>query len=375
MQSAHDMNMENVLSKILHSGCGERFYRFANADGKAWIMPAQHMHTAMELYQPSSLKGRLLKLWFPFLHRIQIVRWAIHAERMQCQLSDELQHLLERIFNIKKLEFALFCGTPCVYQKITMQVFQDNRIIGYVKFSRNVDVAKLFRHESDILTEIRCMGLDNVPEPKFCSCVDGTFVFMQTTSKTRQSITLHRWTELHQKCLENIVRKTKKHIRFDKTDYANVIRNLQKIIKLFEENDQYALNKGIQIVLDHYRQSDEFCFFHGDFTPWNIYIENKKLYMFDMEYSYRSFPLYMDMIHFVLQVCIQEKRLDAKQIIEEIQRSSYMLDVLGVDYRISIIAYLLFILTFYMQFFNGKFDSKDNGYRVWTALLKYYIEL
>ena len=50
-----------MLNKILDLTGEEKFYRFGNADGKYWIMPVRGMRTAMNLYQPSGIKGKMLK--------------------------------------------------------------------------------------------------------------------------------------------------------------------------------------------------------------------------------------------------------------------------------------------------------------------------
>lgn len=43
---------------------GEGFYKLVNGDGKVWLMPARNMRIAMNLYQPSGIKGKLLKHFF-----------------------------------------------------------------------------------------------------------------------------------------------------------------------------------------------------------------------------------------------------------------------------------------------------------------------
>ena len=44
------------IDKILRFR-GEVFYRLMNGDGKVWLMPARNMRVAMNLYQPSGIKG------------------------------------------------------------------------------------------------------------------------------------------------------------------------------------------------------------------------------------------------------------------------------------------------------------------------------
>lgn len=366
---------EDILQEILvQDSNGELFYRFANADGKMWIMPARNLRTAMELYQPSGWKGRLLKRWFPILHRLRIVRSVVHAEEIRCRMNDELRRLLEKVLETENMEFSIFCGTPSEHKKITIQIFLQKRIFGYAKFSDKLKVASLFQHESEILKEIRELGVKNVPEPKFYGKKNGIYIFVQTTTKTRKSKICHHWTIQHTLCIDEIIKKTRQKIAFEKTDFFMEIQKLKNNLNLYEEKDQSSLAKGIQFVSDYYSKKNEYCFFHGDFTPWNMYMEDNKIYLFDMEYSCRLFPPYMDMLHFVMQVCIQEKHKDSKQIIREIERSAFIVKSLGPSYQITIIAYLLFILSFYMQIYTTRFNSNDNGYRIWTALLKHYIK-
>ena len=120
-----------MTEKILINDEGQRFYRFANADGKVWIMPARHLRTAMELYQPSGRKGIMLKRWFPLLHRISVVRKKIHIETMQCHLNDNLRLVLEKTFNTKDIEFSVFCLTfTAPYISFRSLVKRDHSLCG-----------------------------------------------------------------------------------------------------------------------------------------------------------------------------------------------------------------------------------------------------
>jgi len=41
---------------------------------------------------------------------------------------------------------------------------------------------------------------------------------------------------------------------------------------------------------------------HGDFTPWNAFVQSGRLYVFDWEYADRAYPIGYDHIHFLLAV-------------------------------------------------------------------------
>ena len=53
------MTITAVFNKLFNLDEGCLFYRFNNADGKIWIMPAKNLRTAMELYQPSGWEGEM----------------------------------------------------------------------------------------------------------------------------------------------------------------------------------------------------------------------------------------------------------------------------------------------------------------------------
>ena len=43
------------------------FVSLTNQDGKKWTLPVCHCSTGLEIYEPSGIKGHLLKLGFPLL--------------------------------------------------------------------------------------------------------------------------------------------------------------------------------------------------------------------------------------------------------------------------------------------------------------------
>ena len=151
--------MNAIINNILDFTGGEKFYRFGNADGKFWIMPARGMRTAMNLYQPSGSKGKMVKRLFPLLHQFTPVRKAIKAEVLHCKLKRELHELLCKLFKVDDLEFSIFEGTPSVHQKITMQLSSGRRILGYFKLSDNEDIKLLFAKESATLDWLAAKGV------------------------------------------------------------------------------------------------------------------------------------------------------------------------------------------------------------------------
>ena len=137
---------------------GDSFYHISNTGGKVWLMPEKNMRVAMNLYRPSGIKGKLLKAFFPLVHPVGFVQEVVNVEKKKCALRSELYDLLCKLFRNSDLEFSVFCGTPCVHQKITIQLSVGKKILGYCKVSDSEEIASLFIEESKVLEQLKNQG-------------------------------------------------------------------------------------------------------------------------------------------------------------------------------------------------------------------------
>lgn len=330
-----------MLNKIISTKRGEPFIRFGNSDGKSWIVPIKNMSTALNLYQPSSTKGKLVKRMLPWLHHLQPLRRAIKAETFNCALQPELQELFCRIFNKEHLEFSIFEGTPCVHRKATIQLSSGNEIIGYCKASDNSDILTLFEKESKLLAELHKQGVESIPQPLFCGTLrGGTHVFVQSTEKTTHSSVPHKWGALQERFLAHLQEKTKQTILFEESDYYKTLTALQEHLAwLPADADRVVVASAIAgVVSRNSGKMVEYSAYHGDFTPWNMFVEKKKLFVFDFEYGALTYPHGLDKYHFELQSLIFEKRMNAKEIVafythrdqqEKEKLTLYLLDIIS----------------------------------------------
>ena len=314
-----------TLNKILDFNGGKRFYRFGNADGKYWIVPARRMCTALNLYQPSGIKGKLVKALLPYLHWIAPVRRAIKAETVNCSLNSELQNVLYSVFGTQDIEFAIFEGTPSVHQKITMQLSNGNGILGYCKLSDGNEIKQLFEKEKSILDELCKKGVTNIPKALYCGTLScNTHIFVQSTEKRASSRIVHEWGAMHETFIQLLQEKTTVAQLFEKSDYYNSITLLEEYLEWLPDNiDSNIVAKAISGIKEKYCNKEiEFCACHGDFTPWNMFANDNELFVFDFEYAAMSYPSGIDRYHFFTQTAVFEKHWNADSVIAYISDES-----------------------------------------------------
>lgn len=364
------MQIDSILDCLLVLGEGERFYRFSNADGKTWIMPVRNMQVAMNLYQPSGRKGKLVKVLFPWLHNIPFVRRVIYAEKLYCGLSDELEQLLRRLFQEEKIEFAIFGGTPCVHQKMTIQVSKGAHILGYCKVTGNDEVAALFRSEANLLEYWEKQGLERVPRCFYCGKItENLSLFVQSTVKTQRSKVPHEWSRLHEHFLNELQRKTVRKIAFEDSDYYKALQELQSHLDWLP----VFMNRGViektinKIIHSHKGVFVDFSAYHADFTPWNMFVEKGRLFVFDWEYACMTYPPMLDRYHFFTQIAIFEKHWQGKEIIAFLQSP----DANWVNTE-SYTLYLLDIISrFTVREKGGVIGDMSRSMKIWNDVLVY----
>ena len=335
--------MNAIINNILDFTGGEKFYRFGNSDGKYWIVPAKGMRTALNLYQPSGIKGKMVKALLPYLHCLAPVRKVIKTETLHCRLNSELHNLLCKVFDVQEIEFAIFEGTPSVHQKITMQLSQGNRILGYCKLSTNNDIKELFEKESDTLDRLCKSDVIGVPKALHCGTLNnGMHVFVQSTEKRASSKVIHEWDALQEEFLAQLHEKTKAVLLFEESNYYTTLSTLEQHLEWLPQNiDHQIVGSAINTIKAKYcGKMVDFSACHSDFTPWNMFANGNELFVFDFEYAAMSYPVELDRYHFFTQTAVFEKHWGYDEIVAYIDSNAgrwidkelyamYLLDVVS----------------------------------------------
>lgn len=353
-----------TLDHILNPGT-RRCYRLQNADGKVWILPAAHLRTAMELYQPSGSKGKMLKQLLPYLHRLPGVLHAIHAQTISVSLAEEIISQAESAFKVTDVDFSIFGGTPSVHQKVTIQFFKGDKILGYGKVTADDDIAALFRHEEKLLGELREKGVTDIPECLYCGKLpSGDYLFLQSTIKTADSRSPENWTSLHEKFLISLAEKTRRNVKFDQTDFARSLSSLKENVDFLPVEFRTVVLNGIDSVTRSLSGKEvEYSAFHADFTPWNMFVEHGALFVFDWEYGRLSYPAMLDRYHFFIQQALHVEHLGAKETIDRIKAYKWF-DAQELNY------YLLDIISRFTIREKGEVSEPlYAGLKFWTEML------
>ena len=177
---------------------------------------------------------------------------------------------------------------------------------------------------------------------------DGIKLFIQSTAKTQKSQVIHEWTALHENFLDKLYQSTHQFIPFEQSDYYRILTNLQ-------------------LHIEWIPQEVDFSAYHADFTPWNMFMEGKKLFVFDWEYAQLTYPPKLDRYHFFTQTAYFEKHWTISQIIEYINSEQGK----WIDQKMYSL-YLLEVIARFTVREKGNINGKmAESFQIWIALLEY----
>lgn len=340
------------------------YIKISNKDNKSWVLPCENIKVALCLYQPSSRKGKILKRILPWMVPVSIIPEKLYNRfgigKSNQMISITLDRFLHNQFlSEKDILFSVFMGTPGIHQKITIQVFSGEKILGYCKVSNNEMIYTLFKNEQKILNNLSENGITNIPQCLFCGKLDSnTFVFVQSTTKTINSVTHHSIGALEMKFLSRLAENTRKNVHYEETDLARSVETLLSQLPLLLENEYpiNSLKKACKDINTYYEKQSVFSAMHRDFTPWNMFVEKNNLFVFDFEYAGLLYPPYLDAIHFIVQSGIYELNMSAYEIYLNFVEaySNGVLKGIFQSPNIALKAYLIDIISLYLS------REKDN---------------
>lgn len=272
------------------------------SNARWWLLPLGNRHvttSGLALFQPINASAQRLKLGAVVLSQLGLIGlWA----KPMVYIKGEPP--IAKFFGSQPLSYAFFTGTDCPHRKIAVQVMNyRGRIEGYAKLTRSPQVRELLLHEAATLKKVNSLGLQtaHVPKVLFAGDLDNSTLLVTDTLKTARTPTTRRFTAAHRALIQELAQKTAEVQPVHVVDIAKDFRaRYGRIRPQLETKWRRLLNNAISKLETQPTLKMNASLSHGDFTPWNTFVEGDRLYVFDWEYAEQARPVGTDIIHFVM---------------------------------------------------------------------------
>jgi thiamine kinase-like enzyme len=286
---------------------------------------------------------------------------------LSVQKNSLLQRILERYPNY---HHSIFTGTVGKNRKIIVELGKGHKSLVFVKVAISPTSAALIHNEFLSLSKLEAENFTTIRVPEIlgyrkCEFLELSNVKPQNSKQPAKLLNMQvlalaqlnsvnhahvKWVNMREKGeIESLINKIREKEKVaNGLDADKVNSYMDKLTSLSAKfNDETSFSCG---------------FSHGDFTPWNMYLTDATLHIYDWELSHHALPILFDLFHYVFQSEILVNHSDYSGVKNEIERvlslssTKALIKKFNVDVGKSFIFYVLYISSYYVDLYS---DQKE----------------
>jgi hypothetical protein len=346
------------------------FFYFNNPDGTIrWIIPSSENEPLfLNMHYGGTRRAIAIRVLFSLLYRLKLQPF--FADGYFNLSREDLRTFNTVLSKSEATSYAIFTGTKGDHRTGLVALVRDGKANYFYKTPLSKRLES-FNREIDNLKAINEKAFKEFKVPTIERFGDGILLSNIAPENLNRS---NRITIKHIAVLTEIYDKTyqpqmaKAQIDFVSTRIQGLLSGnclSQVNIDVIEEKLELLESVAYPSAL-----------MHGDFTPWNMYLDEELIYLYDWENASQA-PLFFDIYHFIFQSeSFIYKRFSVMEIEREIERVMNLNTVkdliakYSIDVKKHLILYLLYVIAFYSERYLIDGKSHGNQIQLWTNYLK-----
>jgi len=356
------------------------------------IKPRRAALVTLHLYNPRRVKGILLKQSLKLaltsgltahlpLPKVQFIF------SKEAQPNDLLHQKVKDIIGRDDLSIGMYTGTNTVHKKPVLSIVtKKGELVAIGKIGLDPETVALVQNEGATLQELSHTPLADhmIPKLLYASPWGEKYILLLTPPKGKLQRAPNDLSTIHVNFLKELINQGCYTTSLCKSEYWNTL--LTRINTLITtENLPFwpaVWNSCLKLIQEKLGNTElSFARAHGDFVPWNTYLVNDKLYVFDWEYSRCGMIVGWDIFHFYTQTNILVKRANAYRILAQAYPTigyhllRFQPNCPPSDFYYLYALYLVDVSSWYI--FRDKHIVDLQGYRLrktWLKMLQTHLE-
>lgn len=341
------------------------FYYINNPTGSVrWFFPKESSYPAhLALYNSAHWKAKLYKMG-------TFAAFALRAQKFLCSgqfLVDAKEDIpLERMLtSIPHETYGVFTGTAGENRKSIIALAQENRISHFAKLAHTAKGEALLANEARTLRSLGELKSDILDIPQIADfSLEQLLVLTNIRPESGRESALIE--DRHLDGLEELYTDLKEDRRIGDLPMFQEANSVLQDLKEVPIADPGLDEAGVRRILAHLESLRDsldpslmipVSLAHGDFTPWNMYVSNQAIHVYDWELARGHMPLLYDVFHFIYQSGILLLRQPFSEIQRQLRRASRLPAFLRLQQRFGLKInlmhrlYLLALVSYYMNIY------------------------
>jgi thymidylate kinase len=348
-----------------------------------WLIPSLNKQPFyLSFYNQQSLKAKLYAKSSSLLFALGLKKVLMSGsftlfvnETSTLLINDYLKHT-------SYTSYSVFMGTKGPNRKISIGIVNKQEVTHFLKLGTSIHSIVSIQHEKKAYKKISKLNLQSciLPNVKETSKVS---LIQINNLQEKGSKRLGQLSIQHLDVQKELYEKTLRHSFLDNDKSYEEHISIQ--LKLLRKDNRFS-NSSLMInrIKELYETLDKDLLMtslaHGDFTPWNMFLNKDKLAVYDWELCKRA-PLLFDVFHFIYQNEILVKKGDFKSIQHQLKvtfsKPEYqqIINKYSIDINTYHKWYLIENISTYLNYFHLQDVLHEQVYwlvQVWqTALIHF----
>lgn len=282
-------------------------YYVSNRDGSArWIFPVGlKKPTFLNFYNDANIRGRVIRLMVTLTFYVN--RYFLRTLR-GCNLPVQTDSVLGRIRSRSpEANYSIFTGTVGENRKLVIEINHEAEVKSFAKVPISRASTALIENEHRALLFLKSKAFTSLKFPEILLFENGVLEVSDVRPRERRQ--RRKLTELHHQVMIEIYQIRQFNVSATELSCYHDAHN--SLCRLSNRSTSADNSNGIDVdrfsrhltSLKKYIEGKnlECGVGHGDFTPWNMFIDNNCLHVIDWEMFSSSMPLFLDAFHFIFQ--------------------------------------------------------------------------
>lgn len=250
-------------------------------------------------------------------------------------------------------DWALFTGTVGPNNKAVLMMNKDG-ISRFIKIALTSNAKRLLKTEQVVLNKLNNARIKRFIFPDIYKATDSTLELSDISFESKR---INFLTDMHFNALSELRELTSVQMKLSE---IGSWKNVKADLSLLENTDDERMPKGmirklIKLADGMDEQAEiELGLSHGDFTSWNMYVQNGLVHLYDWELADPLRPVGFDFFHFIIQQGILVDRKSWKEISLEIENGAFQKLVQSESLKMDdyLKLYLVFNITYYLKLYT-----------------------
>ncbi|MBT8326535.1 MAG: hypothetical protein KJP21_02350, partial [Bacteroidia bacterium] len=289
------------------------FYYLCNEDRTIrWVWPSENKKPLfLRFYTTASMKSKMFAVCVRILFLVRL-------QHLFVKKATANFDFFPVEYNIDSTqEWALFTGTKGPNRKLILTASNFSDKTTFTKIAYGVKTRQMLKNETRTIEKLTDFNFSYSILPQLLSSTKNHIQISDVSTGERSL----RLETSHINALIEIAHKTKNNTVLGTTKmYLEAMESYKNLNMKNDQRLPKALKRKLQWLINSFDEhlKIETTIAHGDFTPWNCYVSNDQISLYDLEMAQDKMPLGYDAFHFVIQNGILVNQDSWKTIVKEI---------------------------------------------------------